>query len=89
MKRQVHHHKYERMKWPNGRAFYKCMIDNCAHYLPFDSLAIGRESLCWGASCNRLVTITKEDVQRSILHPMCEDCKIARQEQREALREIV
>lgn len=82
------HHKYERFYWPNKKPFYKCMVPGCAHYLPMVELAIGRESICWGPGCNRLVTITKEDVQRDLKHPMCEDCRRERQEKREELMKI-
>lgn len=84
----IHHHKYERMHWDNGKPFYKCMEPGCPHYLPSAMLAINRESLCWGPLCNKLVLITKEDVMRQVKKPMCDTCKIARAEKREELRSI-
>lgn len=85
--RKPHFHKYEKMQWPNGRVFYKCMEDGCSHYLPIASLAVGRESLCWG-NCGRLVIITKQDIQNEIKHPMCDFCKKERAERKEAMSEI-
>jgi hypothetical protein len=82
-----HFHQYERMEWPNGRGYYKCMIAGCAHYLPIADLVIARESLCWGG-CNRLVVITKDDVGNNIKKPMCEFCRKERQERRKAMSEI-
>jgi hypothetical protein len=89
----THFHRYERMTWPNGRPFYKCMEPNCPHYLSTAELAIGRESLCWGVDsvgnpCDKLVTITREDILRKVKKPMCEDCRNTRLEQREALKGI-
>lgn len=89
MKNNTHFHKYERMHWPkSGRPFYKCMMPGCSHYLTTVELAIGRESLCWGPDCNKLVVITKDDVWKKTKKPMCDECKAARQEQREALGKI-
>jgi len=88
MKLSPHYHKYERMNWPNGKAFYKCMEPNCPHYLPIATLAIGRESLCWGWQCNKLVVITKEDIQNEIKKPMCQECKEDRMRRREELRKV-
>lgn len=88
MKKVPHYHKYEKMTWPNGRIFYKCMEPNCPHYLPVATLIIGRESQCWGPNCNKLVLITKEDFQKGIKHPMCENCKALRLEKREELGKI-
>src|SRR5437879_1017150 len=85
--KRPHYHQYERMKWPTGSSFYKCMQPGCAHYLPTEILVIGRESLCWGG-CNRLVVITKEMLHEGIKHPMCERCKEERKERREALTEV-
>ena len=84
----VHYHKYERMQWPSGTIFYKCMQPNCPHYLPIADLVIGRESLCWGHECNKLVLITKEDIAKKILHPMCEECKEKRALRRDELRSV-
>lgn len=64
------------------------MEPGCPHYLPVLDLAINRESLCWGPGCNKLVVITLEMVQRGIKHPMCEDCRDERKEQREALMKV-
>jgi hypothetical protein len=89
MKQTLHFHRYEKMIWPNGKIFYKCMEPGCPHYLPVANLAIGRESLCWGPGpCNKLVVITKEDVQRGTKKPMCDECRGERQENREALKGI-
>jgi hypothetical protein len=82
-KKSQHYHKYERLNWPNGKAFYKCMEPNCTHYLPIATLAIGRESLCWGFMCNNLVTLTREDINREVKYPTCEKCKIKKKEARE------
>lgn len=87
MEKPLHFHKYERMKWDNGKPFYKCMEPGCNHYLPHLALAIGRESLCWG-NCARLVVITKEDVHQGVKHPMCPFCKTERKERREQLSTI-
>lgn len=87
MKRK-HFHKYEKLQWPNGSFYYKCMEPGCPHYLPVAELAIGRESLCWGPDCNKLVVITKEDVQKGVKHPMCDSCKEERAENQEAMRRI-
>ena len=84
----IHFHRYERLYWPNGKPFYKCMEPGCPHYLTVTSLAIGRESLCWGPQCNKLVVISKEDVAREVKKPMCEDCRKERVEQREALKSL-
>lgn len=84
MKKQQHFHKYERMQWPNGSYFYKCMESGCSHYLSVPYLVIGRESICWG-DCNRVVTITKQMVFDKIKHPMCDACREERKEKREAL----
>ena len=88
MAKQIHYHKYERMKWPNGNPFYKCMEPNCSHYLPVLQLVIGKESLCWGPNCNKLVIITRDDVNRGLRRPMCEDCRRERLEMRKAMKEI-
>jgi hypothetical protein len=82
-KKQIHYHKYERMNWPNGKAFYKCMEPNCTHYLPVENLVIGRESLCWGYLCNNLVVIEREDILRKIKHPTCDSCKQIQKNKRE------
>lgn len=87
MPKRDHFHQYERMSWPSGKIFYKCMAVGCSHYLPVPELVIGRESLCWG-SCNRLVVITKEHVQKEIKKPMCDDCRSERKERREALASL-
>jgi hypothetical protein len=87
-KKSPHYHKYERMNWDNGKIYYKCMEPGCPHYIPHANLAIGRESLCWGINCNKLVIITKEDIARQALHPMCSDCKRLRALRREELRNI-
>jgi hypothetical protein len=84
----VHYHKYERMTWPGGKIFYKCMEPNCPHYLPTANLVIGRESLCWGYLCNKLVLITKEDIAKGVKHPMCSNCKEKRIAIREELKTI-
>lgn len=60
------------------------MLPNCAHYLPLAMLAVGRESLCWGG-CNRLVTITKEDIENEIKKPLCELCRKERKMRREEM----
>lgn len=86
--KSIHYHKYERMIWPNGKHFYKCMQPNCSHYLPLAELVIGKESVCWGHLCNKLVTITKEDVARKVLHPMCQECKEKRAIRREELKSV-
>lgn len=88
MKKALHYHKYERLYWPNGKPFYKCMLVGCKHYLPIADLVINRESICWGPSCNKLVVITKEDVRREVKYPMCTSCKEERAENKEALRNI-
>lgn len=85
MKRQ-HFHKYERMSWPSGKPYLKCV--DCPHYLPVVELAIGRESLCWGPNCNKLVSITKEDIQKGLKHFVCDTCREERFENREALKNI-
>lgn len=82
------YHKYERFYWPNGKAYYRCMLPGCSHHLALAEMAVGRESICWGHMCNRLVTITKEDVRRLVKYPMCERCKQERQEKREELMNI-
>ena len=64
------------------------MQTGCNHYLPLAELAIGRESLCWGPGCNRLVTVTKDMVQKGIKHPMCDFCREERMETREALKNL-
>ena len=86
-KSRNHYHKYERVLWPNGSPFYKCMIPGCAHYLSSPVLVIGRESLCWGCE-QRLVEITRDMVNRNIRHPMCEKCKEERKEQKLALQSV-
>ena len=83
-----HFHRYERMIWPNGKIFYKCMETGCPHYLPVANLAIGRESLCWGPNCNKLVVLSKEDIMRGVKKPICEGCRTERLESRKALEEI-
>jgi hypothetical protein len=83
-----HYHRYERQLWPSGKAFYKCMLPGCPHYLPLATLAVGRESLCWGTECNHLVIITREDVTREVRKPMCSDCKEARKQRKEELSKI-
>jgi hypothetical protein len=87
-KQSQHFHQYERMNWPNGKPFYKCMQPGCPHYLPIANLAVGRESLCWGYLCNNLVTITRGDVMREVKHPMCQECKEKRALIREELIRI-
>jgi hypothetical protein len=87
-KKALHYHKYMRLNWPNGKAYYKCMEPNCPHYLPIADLVIGRESLCWGYLCSNLVLITKEDVMRAIKYPHCQECREKRKERREELRAI-
>lgn len=87
MKRK-HFHRYERFYWPSHKPYYKCMEPGCGHYLTIAEHVIGRESLCWGPGCNKLVVITKEDVQNEIKHPMCDDCKEERMKSREALSNI-
>lgn len=84
----IHFHKYERQIWPSGKIFYRCMEPNCSHYLPMATLAIGRESLCWGRGCNNLVLITKEDVAKGIKSPMCDRCKEKRKQIRQELSRI-
>lgn len=88
MKKPLHFHKYERRRWPSGKAYYKCMEVGCSHYLTILELAISRESLCWGPGCNRLVTITKEDVAKETWHPMCDSCKKERSERKEEMSRI-
>lgn len=84
----IHFHRYERMTWPNGKIFYKCMEAGCPHYLTVATLAVGRESLCWGIDCNKLVIITKEDVMRGTKKPMCNECRELRLELRKDLEAI-
>jgi hypothetical protein len=84
----IHFHQYERFNWPNGKPYYKCIQPGCPHYLPIALLAIGRESLCHGFNCNKLVVITKEDVVKEVKFPMCSDCKDKRRERREELRNV-
>jgi hypothetical protein len=86
MAKSIHYHKYQRLTWPSGKAYYKCMEPNCPHYLPVAELAIGRESLCWGFLCNNLVLITKDDIIRKTQNPMCDECKEKRKERREELK---
>lgn len=82
-----HFHQYEKMQWPSGKLYYKCMLPGCPHYLPTPELAIGRESLCWGG-CNKLVVITKEDIQKEVKKPMCETCRLERLERKEVLKSL-
>jgi hypothetical protein len=87
MKKIIHYHKYERMTWPNGRVFYKCMLPGCPHYMPIAELAIGSESLCWNG-CNRLVIMTKDDFSRELKHLLCEVCKAEKIAKREEMAKL-
>lgn len=87
MAKSPHFHKYEKFTWPGGRSYYKCMQPGCPHYLPVMSLAIGRESICWG-DCGRLVLITKEDVHNEIKKPLCDECKKERADRKRELSEL-
>lgn len=82
------YHKYERFYWPSGKPYYRCMIPGCGHMLPVANMVVGRESLCWGHMCNRLVVITKEDLRRLTKYPMCDKCKAERKERREELMKV-
>lgn len=84
----VHYHKYQLFKWPSGKTFYKCILPGCPHYLPLAHLTIGRESLCHGYMCNNLTVITREDVSRGVVYPMCSECKEKRKERREEMSKI-
>lgn len=88
IEKPVHYHQYERFFWPSGKPYYKCMTVGCPHFLSVAGAAIGRESLCWGDQCNKLVTITKEDVLRQVKRPMCESCKKVRAERRRELSRV-
>lgn len=89
MAKQQHVHKYERqLVGKKGHEIYRCMLDNCPHFLPNVELAVGRLSLCWG-DCGEAVKIDREMCQpareNSIIRPMCDACRTERKERREAL----
>ena len=81
-------HKYERMERKSGHVIYKCMLPGCPHFLPYDELAIGRESLCWG-QCGGPVIIDREMVMHNKRrHPRCLGCINERKDRILALRTI-
>lgn len=86
-KKHQHVHKYERGRVGKDHIIYKCMLPNCPHYLPHEYLALGRLCVCWGG-CGDAVVISKEMVQTEMKHPMCDTCRLKRQEQRATMAEM-
>ncbi len=92
MAKHQHVHKYERqLVGKKGHEVYRCMLDNCPHFLPTIELAVGRLSLCWGG-CGEAVKIDKSmcgpSRESSMIHPMCDNCREERKLRREALMEL-
>jgi hypothetical protein len=46
-KRYSHIHKYMRVRWgKNATIIFKCMLDNCSHYVHKEMFE-GRRCICW------------------------------------------
>jgi len=80
-------HKYERIERKSDHVVYKCMLPGCPHFLPYEELAIGRISLCWG--CGAEVELDREMVMHNHRkRPKCQKCIDERKERILALRTI-
>jgi hypothetical protein len=88
MKKSMHVHKYERIKFGDkGFEIYKCQLENCPHYVA-TKMAVNRLCICWG-DCGGAVKLTPEMVNHDkIKRPMCDDCRKLRLERRRAMKEL-
>lgn len=80
-------HKYERMEiGKKGHVIYKCILNDCPHFLPSDHLIIGRETIC--KSCSNTVIYDKEMFSQNIKNALCDECKEVRRKQQELLKTL-
>lgn len=77
-------HKYQRFKSKKDNPIFKCMLDNCPHYLPQDFLVLGRRTICWGCGLEFLMTRDKIHVNK----PKCDGCIERRREDMKRLAEL-
>lgn len=86
-KKADHIHKYQRVNIGTTKDYtvYRCMIDNCNHYLQ-PVLVINKETQCWG-DCGGTLIITHEMASREIMKPTCRPC-IEQRKERIALASV-
>jgi len=69
-KRYFHIHKYKRIEWGDNKTLvWRCMMENCAHYL-HEPMVEGKRSVCW--KCGKPFIMTKAHLMR--VKPKCDAC---------------
>lgn len=68
-----HVHRYMRT-YPNIRRIepiWKCTLDGCSHFIPYNDTVLGRACMCWG--CGELFIMRDTNLNSDM--PKCNNCE--------------
>ena len=63
----MHIHKYLRIKYPTGFTIFRCILEDCPHWIR-EELVLKRKCICW--RCGNPFVMHRTDLKK----PHCENC---------------